>query len=142
DSLRTQTYPLVEIIIVDNGSSDGSLELLANNYPEVKVTCFQVNTGFSVAVNRGIRESSGEFVALLNNDTTVDPDWIAEMVRVLKKHPDAGSCGCKMLAYDDQRLLDGAGDGYRRGGLPGRIGHREIDQGQFDQQRLILGACG
>jgi GT2 family glycosyltransferase len=46
------------------------------------------------------------------------------------------------LAYDNHKLLDGAGDGYRRGGLPGRIGHRELDRGQFDQPRYILGACG
>jgi len=142
DSLTQQSYPDVEVIVVDNGSKDGSLELLQSTYPQVKLACFPVNTGFSVAVNRGIREASGEYIALLNNDTVVDPDWLSEMIRVLKSHPEAGSCGCKMLAYDDHKLLDGAGDGYRRGGLPGRIGHREVDLGQFDQQRYILGACG
>jgi GT2 family glycosyltransferase len=60
----------------------------------------------------------------------------------LDEHPEIGSCGCKMLAYDDHSLMDGAGDGYRRGGLPGRIGHRERDLGQFDRERYILGACG
>lgn len=142
DSLLAQSYGDLEIIVVDNGSKDGSIEFLSSNYKQVKVARFEVNTGFSVAVNRGITESSGEFVALLNNDTVVDSQWISEMVSVLEAHPEAGSCGCKMLAYDDHSLLDGAGDGYRRGGLPGRIGHREIDQGQFDTQRYILGACG
>jgi GT2 family glycosyltransferase len=142
DSLLQQEYQPLEIIIVDNGSKDGSVELLTENYPQVKLERFEYNTGFSVAVNRGIRAADGEYIALLNNDTTVDPKWISEMVRALDEHPEIGSCGCKMLAYDDHSLLDGAGDAYRRGGLPGRIGHRERDLGQFDQQRYILGACG
>lgn len=142
DSLAKQTYPHLEVIIVDNGSRDGSLELLRKDYPWVLLACFQSNTGFSVAVNRGISESSGEFIALMNNDTVADPDWIFELVKAMSERPEVGSCGCKMLAYDNPKLLDGAGDGYRRGGLPGRIGHRELDCGQFDNPRYILGACG
>lgn len=142
DSLAKQTYDKVEVIVVDNGSADGSVELLQENYPYIKLVRFEQNTGFSVAVNAGIRASDSEFVALLNNDTIVEPDWLKEMVRAMREHAEIGSTGCKMLAYDDKELLDGAGDGYRRGGLPGRIGHREKDKGQFDQERLILGACG
>ena len=142
DSLAAQTYAQLEIVVVDNGSVDGSVELLTEHYPQVKLATFPVNTGFSVAVNRGIRESSGEFIALMNNDTVADREWISAMMSVMREHPEIASCGCKMLAYDDHSLLDGAGDGYRRGGLPGRIGHREIDLGQFDTERYILGACG
>lgn len=142
ESLFKLNYGQVEVVVVDNGSADGSVELLQSDYPQVKLIRFQKNTGFSVAVNAGIKNSRGEYVALLNNDTVVEPDWISEMVRVLDEHPEAGSAGCKMLSYDDRHLLDGAGDGYRRGGLPGRIGHRERDCGQFDTQRYILGACG
>jgi GT2 family glycosyltransferase len=141
DSLAKQTYP-VETIVVDNGSKDGSVEYLEQNYPAVKLVKFDHNTGFSVAVNAGIRASDSEYVALINNDTVLEPDWTKEMVRALVEHPECGSAGCKMLAYDDRELLDGAGDGYRRGGLPGRIGHREKDRGQFDTPRYILGACG
>jgi GT2 family glycosyltransferase len=142
DSLAKQTYESIEIIIVDNGSKDGSVEFLQTNYAHVRLALFEHNTGFSVAVNRGIRESLGEFVALLNNDTVVDPHWAEEMVKAMRAHPEIGSAGCKMLAYDDHSMLDGAGDGYRRGGLPGRIGHRERDTGRFDVPRYILGACG
>ncbi len=142
DSLAELNYPQVEIIVVDNGSHDGSVELLQESYPHVRLARFEKNTGFSVAVNRGITEARGEFVALLNNDTTVDSNWLSEMVKVMREHPEIASCGCKMLSYDDRTILDGAGDGYRRGGLPGRIGHREKDCGQFDQMRYILGACG
>ena len=142
DSLAQQTYSQIELIIVDNGSHDGSVEFLQEKYPHVKLSRFEVNTGFSVAVNRGIQESTGELVSLLNNDTIVDPNWASELVRAMREHPEISSAGCKMLAYDDHGMLDGAGDGYRRGGLPGRIGHRERDTGRFDQPRYILGACG
>lgn len=142
DSLRGQSYANFEVVLVDNGSHDGSVQFLQENYPEVRLLTFAHNTGFSVAVNRGIVESRGEFVALLNNDTIVEPTWLYELVRALQEHPEIGSAGCKMLAYDDRSLLDGAGDGYRRGGLPGRIGHRERDTGRFDAPRYILGACG
>ncbi|MBX9689821.1 MAG: glycosyltransferase family 2 protein [Candidatus Obscuribacterales bacterium] len=142
DSLIASRYSQIEVVMVDNGSVDGSVEYLEENYPQLKLVKFPHNTGFSVAVNAGIRNSAGEFIALLNNDTVVDENWISRMVEVMRQHPEIGSTGCKMLAYDDHSLLDGAGDGYRRGGLPGRIGHREIDKGQFDQERYILGPCG
>lgn len=142
DSLAKQTYDKVEVIVIDNGSVDGSVEFLQDNYPQIHLIRFEKNTGFSVAVNAGIRAADSEFVALLNNDTVVEPDWLSEMIRAMRGHDEIGSTGCKMLAYDDKALLDGAGDGYRRGGLPGRIGHRERDRGQFDTERYILGACG
>ncbi|MCC6977466.1 MAG: glycosyltransferase family 2 protein [Candidatus Melainabacteria bacterium] len=142
DSLKAQTYEPIEVVIVDNGSKDGSVEYLQENYPEVKLVTFPVNTGFSPAVNAGIKASTGEMVALLNNDTVVDPNWMSELIKAMNEHPEAGSAGCKMLAYDDHTLLDGAGDGYRRGGLPGRIGHKERDTGRFNRKRYLLGACG
>jgi GT2 family glycosyltransferase len=142
DSLALQTYKNVEVIVVDNGSTDGSAQFLKDNYSWVRLIHFERNTGFSVAVNEGIHEARGSYITLLNNDTVAENTWIEELVRALNEHPDAGSVACKMLAYDDKTILDGAGDGYRRGGLPGRIGHREKDLGQFDTGRYVLGACG
>jgi GT2 family glycosyltransferase len=142
DSLKAQTYKNHEVVLVDNGSVDGSVELVESSYPDVRLIRYPVNTGFSVAVNRGIKEARGKLIALLNNDTVVDPAWISEMVQGIKRSPELGSVACKMLAYDDRSLLDGAGDGYRRGGLPGRIGHREKDIGQFNSERYVFGCCG
>lgn len=142
DSIRKQRHEKIETIIVDNGSHDGSVEFIKENYPEVKLITFDVNTGFSPAVNAGIRGATGYYIALLNNDTIVEPLWVEELVKALDHHPEVGSVGCKMLAYEDQTILDGVGDGYRRGGLPGRIGHKERDEGRFDSSRYILGACG
>lgn len=142
DSIREQSYPNLETYIVDNGSHDGSVEFLKSQYPEVKLICNRVNTGFSPAVNQGIRKSEGAYVALINNDTIVDVDWVKHLALTLDSHEELGSVGCKMLAYDNPEILDGVGDGYRRGGLPGRIGHGERDIGLFDEERYILGACG
>src|SRR5262249_13821079 len=91
DSLLKQTHPSVEIVIVDNGSKDGSVEFIKENYSGVRLITFEQNTGFSVAVNRGIVESTGEFVALLNNDTVVDPNWLTEVVRAMREHPEISS---------------------------------------------------
>jgi GT2 family glycosyltransferase len=141
DAIRRQSYPRIETIIVDNGSTDGSLELIAEKYPEVRLVAFQTNTGFSPAVNAGIRAAAGRYVALLNNDTVVEPLWVEELVKALDRHPEVGSVGCKMLRSDDPAVLDGVGDSYPRGGLPGRIGNGERDEGHFDEPRYILGAC-
>jgi GT2 family glycosyltransferase len=142
ESLFQQSYKTIEVVVVDNGSHDGSVAFLEQNYQSIKLAKFSENTGFSIAVNRGIQESSGEYIALLNNDTIIDINWASELVRAMREHPEIASAGCKMLAFDDHSMLDGAGDGYRRGGLPGRIGHRERDTGRFDIPRYILGACG
>jgi len=142
DSLLGQTYKDIEIIVIDNGSKDGSVEFLAKNYPQVKVIPLERNTGFSHAVNRGIEASGGDFIALINNDTKADEQWLERMVAALIDHSEIGSVACKMLSLDNPKILDGAGDGLRRGGLPGRIGHGQVDVGQFNSQRYVLGACG
>ncbi len=142
DSLYAQKYQNFEIIIVDNGSIDGSPALIKSEYPLVRLIELTTNTGFSYAVNLGIKQSKGSLIALINNDTVSDVNWLKVMVAIINSHSEIGSVACKMLMYNDPAYLDGSGDGYRRGGLPGRIGHRERDLGQFNQERYIMGACG
>ena len=142
DSLLGQTYRNFEIIVVDNGSQDGSIDLLKQHYPHVKLLALENNTGFSFAVNRGIEVSSGEYIGLINNDTKAHEQWLEKMVLALKNHTGIGSVACKMLSLSDPTILDGAGDGLRRGMLPARIGHGEKDIGQFNNERYVLGACG
>ncbi len=141
-SIYQQTYKNFEAIVIDNGSKDDSVDFLKTHYNTVKIIELPVNTGFSHAVNLGIKASMGEYIALINNDTVLDADWVKIMVETIEKHPETGSVACKMLMYNDPSYLDGAGDGYRRGGLPGRIGHRERDLGQFNKTRYVMGACG
>src|SRR5579862_7979127 len=77
DALRRQTHANLEVIVVDNASTDGSQDLIAQNYPEVKLVQLPKNMGFTGACNAGLRAATGGYQALLNNDTEVDPGWAA-----------------------------------------------------------------
>jgi GT2 family glycosyltransferase len=140
-SLRRQTYRGFETLLVDNGSSDGSLELVRRNFPEVRVIPLPENRGFAAAVNAGIETSTGELVVLLNNDTEQDPGWLEALVQAADAHPEAGLFASKLVDFHERSLLDGAGDALRLSGLPYRIGHGEIDRGQFDKPAFVFSAC-
>jgi GT2 family glycosyltransferase len=142
DSLRGQTYPRFEVIVVDNNSTDGSLALMEREYGEVRVIPLEENRGFAGAVNAGIREAKGEIIALLNNDTEADPHWLAELWAGLERHPDAGSATAKMLLFDQRQVINAAGDFYTVDGVPGNRGVWEQDEGQFDQEEKVFSACG
>ncbi len=141
NSLREQTFKDFETVLVDNGSTDGSVAFVGRNFPEVRVVPLGENKGFSAAVNAGIKASEAEYVALLNNDTEVDPGWLGALVRAAESHPEAGLFASKLVNFYDRSLLDGAGDALRRGGLPYRIGHKELDRGQFDEPAFVFSAC-
>jgi GT2 family glycosyltransferase len=87
DSLRAQTHRELEVILVDNGSTDGSVELVRERYPEVVLLAETENLGFAEGCNRGIDRASGEWVALLNNDAVAEPGWAAAMVEAAVKAP-------------------------------------------------------
>jgi GT2 family glycosyltransferase len=140
-SLREQSFRDFETVLVDNASSDGSVKLVERNFPEVRIVLLEDNKGFSAAVNAGIGTSITEYVALLNNDTEVDPGWLQALVRAADSHPEAGLFGSKLVNFYDRRVLDGAGDALRKSGLPYRIGHGEIDHGQFESEAFVFGAC-
>ncbi len=95
DSLRSQRLGDFEIIVVDNASTDGSRELLARDYPEVRLLALQSNRGFTGACNAGIRVAQGAIVVLLNNDTEAAPDWLAEVEAAFQRHSDAGIVASK-----------------------------------------------
>ena len=86
-----------EVYVVDNNSVDGSLKMLAEKFPEVKVIANKDNVGFSRANNQAIRISTGEYVLLLNPDTVVEDDTFAKTIEFMDSHPDAGGLGVKMV---------------------------------------------
>jgi len=100
------------VLVVDNGSSDDSVELIKQAFPWVRVIEHADNRGFPAAVNAGIRESRGEFIALLNNDTRAEPDWLERLVGAMKRWPDASFAACKMLRYEPPHCIDSAGDRF------------------------------
>jgi GT2 family glycosyltransferase len=97
ESLQRQTYPQVEVIVADNGSTDGSLNLLARDYPKVRVLALGQNLGFTGACNAGMQAARGDLVILFNNDTEADPGWVGEVVAAFQRHPEAGIVASKML---------------------------------------------
>ena len=140
-SLRDQSFTDFETLLVDSGSTDGSLDFVAQNFPDVKTIALGENRGFSGAVNEGIRASGTELVALLNNDTEQDPDWLRALLRAAQDHPESGLFASKLVDFHDRRVLDGAGDAMRLSGLPYRLGHGERDGGRFDTPGYVFGAC-
>src|SRR3954452_22646866 len=102
DALQRQTYLNIEVIIVDNASSDGSQEAIRRDYPWVKLIDLPENRGFTGACNAGMQAAQGEFVALLNNDTEADTGWVTAVVDAFQHHPEIGSVASKMLLFDQR----------------------------------------
>ena len=142
DSLRCQTFRALEVIVADNGSTDGSLELLARDFPEIRTLALGENRGFAGACNAGMRAARGTFVALLNNDTEADPRWVEEVVAAFKRHPEAGLVASKMLMFDQRDTFHTAGDFYRVDGIPGNRGVWQKDSGQYEVEEHVFSACG
>jgi GT2 family glycosyltransferase len=142
DSLYAQTYPHVEVIVADNGSTDGSLELLARDYAWVRVLVLGENRGFTGACNAGLEVAQGEFAVLLNNDTEADVYWVEEIVAAFERHPEAGLVASKMLLFDQRDAFHTAGDFFRVNGIPGNRGVWQKDEGQYEREEEVFSACG
>lgn len=142
DSLRRQHYAPLEILVVDNASTDGSCELVTRDYPEVRLIALPQNRGFTGACNAGIQAAQGEIIALLNNDTEVDPGWTAALVDAFARHPEAGLVACKMMLFDQRDRFHTAGDLFRVDGRLFNRGVWEKDEGQYDQETYVFSACG
>ncbi len=142
DSVRAQTYEPIEIIVVDDGSSDGSADLTASAYPEVRLIRLPRNRGFAYTANQGMVAASGEIIALLNNDAVAEPNWVEELVGALARHPEAGSAASKILLLDRPNTLNSAGDIFRRTGVPDNRGAWEPDLGQFEEEAEVFSASG
>ncbi|MCL7476039.1 MAG: glycosyltransferase [ANME-2 cluster archaeon] len=140
-SLVKQDYPSLEIIFVDNGSSDGSIEFVEQNYPHVIIVSHSTNLGFAQGINSGIKVSRGKYLATINNDAEADPEWISRLVNVLESDSQIGCCASKMLRYYDRNVIDSAGvEIYQNGNAYDR-GANEKDTGQYDSQVEVFGAC-
>ena len=142
DSLAQQTYSPLEVLVVDNASTDGSQALIHDNFPEVKLIVLPENRGFTGACNAGIEQAQGAYISLLNNDTQVEPDWAAAIVDAYERHSDVGIVASKMLLFDKRDHFHTAGDYFTVDGRPGNRGVWQQDTGQFDQEAFVFSACG
>jgi GT2 family glycosyltransferase len=120
DSLAAQSYQEFETILVDNGSSDGSVDFIRTHYPWVKLVISPDNSGFARGNNLGFAQAGGEYLVTLNNDTQVDPDWLQRLVEVAEDNNQAGMVGSRICAFEEPDLIDSLGvricaDGMSRG---------------------------
>jgi GT2 family glycosyltransferase len=140
-SLREQRFDAFETVVVDNGSSDDSLELLARDFPWVRVIARQDNGGFSTAVNEGIRQTRSPLVVLLNNDTRADPGWLEALYDGLQRYPEASMAASRMLLYDPPHAVDSAGDGYSLRAGAGYNLAAGASADSVDEDAWVFGAC-
>ena len=109
-TLGRQTYADFETLLVDNGSTDGSIEFVKENFPHVIIMALGRNLGFGGGNNKGILAARGKYIVLLNNDTEVEPNWLAELVHGITSDPKVGMCASKLVFADNPGIVDSAGD--------------------------------
>jgi GT2 family glycosyltransferase len=142
DAVAGQRRQPDETLVVDDASTDGSLDLLRERYPWVRVLSLPRNLGFVGAVNHGFAHAKGQIVALLNTDTEAEPGWLESLVAPLEADPLLGCTASKLLLFDRRDTVHAAGDGYSAGGVPINRGAWTRDDGRFDAPELIFGASG
>lgn len=141
-SVIGQNYKNIEVIVVDNGSTDGSVEYVEQNYGAVKLVCNSTNIGYAEGNNEGIKISSGKYVTVLNNDTEVDKNWIRSLAEVAEERPDVGMFACKILSYYNRNQIDCVGHLIYPDGLSRGRGRGEIDEGQYDNAEEVAFPSG
>ncbi len=142
-SLSAQRAPAFEVILVDNGSSDGSVEMAISRYsrdPAFTLTIIRnrENFGFCKANNQGIDRAQSEYIALLNNDAEAEPDWLASLLGAFEGRPELGMAASKILVHEDPGTIDKAGHQIYPDGQNWGRGHGESDIGQYEEVEETL----
>lgn len=148
-SLAETEYGPIEIIVADNGSSDGSLNYLRKQFPEVQIIEFGANWGYSGAYNRAIPSASGKYCVLLNFDVEVEPNWLSQAVEVMESDPRIAASQPKLKQYQAHNQFEYSGgsggflDAYGYPCVRGRVFEStEPDFGQYDDSCDIFWATG
>ncbi len=140
-SLASQSVRDFETILVDNGSNDGTAEFVREKYPWVKLVLLPGNTGFAEGNNRGFAEAEGEFIVTLNNDTKLEPGFLAALVASAEADPTIGMVAAKMLNFYEKGRIDSVGVGIAPNGMGQNIGVGKQDCGQYDAASAVFGPC-
>jgi GT2 family glycosyltransferase len=145
-SLINQSYNDWKLVLVDNGSSDNSVNYTKQFISSSHIIELKTNTGFAHAVNDGIKYSIknlySEYILLINNDIELAPDFLEQGISIFRQHDDVSAVAVKMLNYYNRDMIDNCGDFIKaNGGSPVARGYGEKDTGQYDKQEYIFGAC-
>ncbi len=140
EALAEQTSRDFYALIVDNGSTDGSVEYLKEEWPDVRLLALPENTGFCHACNAGVQAVKTPYVILLNNDTIPEKDFVKELIRGMERRRDAFSCASCMLTVRDTTVLDGAGDLYSALGWAFARGKDEKAV-RYGREDTVFSAC-
>jgi GT2 family glycosyltransferase len=131
-----------DVTLIDNASTDGSVEHLRRHHRWVRLVTSSRNLGFAPATDLALRSVAGEHLVLLNNDTVVRPGWLAALVEAAERDPQAGAVTSKLVFGDRPGVIQNAGGLLLSDGSGGDRGTGEPDRGQFDVAEDVFGACG
>lgn len=140
-SLLNQNYKNFEIVLVDNSSTDNSVEYVEKNFPKIKIIKLDRNYGFAKAINRGVKQSNAKYVVFLNNDTSVDENWLKHLIVCADLHPEVISVNSRLLNFYERKRIDGVGITINEVGQARSIGWQEKDKEQY-KEGYIFGATG
>jgi GT2 family glycosyltransferase len=136
-----QQGPSFEVIVVDNGSSDGSAAYVRERFPMVRLVALPDNTGFAAGNNHGAAAAAGSWLVFLNNDTEVQPGWLQALVAAAGSDNATGLVTSRIVFLHDPSILDSAGDAVTRAGGAFKRGHgRPIHQ--YATREPVFAACG
>jgi GT2 family glycosyltransferase len=140
NSVERLERPPAELVVVDNGSTDGSADLVRRGHPQATLLALEENLGFCRANNVGIRDTESPFVLALNPDTRLEPDFLEQLLPAFDD-PRVGLASGKLLRFDG-RTIDSAGQMLGRSRQPKDRGYGLEDRGQLDRDEEVFGACG
>jgi len=144
ESLKNLEYPKekLEIIIVDNASTDGTIEYLSSNFPDILLIKFDKNYGFCKPNNEGAKKAKGEYLVFLNNDTVVTPKWLSELIKGVLDNDRVISCASKMLYYDQKDTINTAGGKITIIGGGFYNGYGDKDSPKYNAEYYTGFGCG
>lgn len=141
ESLSSQDYQGFDTLVIDNGSTDGSVQFIKENFPGIKVMCLDRNTGFANAVNIGIENSTTPYIALLNTDTQAYPDWLSSLLRKIESSPpEVAAINPQMLQMENPELIDDAGDELSWYGAATKRGNGEPAE-DYGKEEEVFSPC-
>ncbi len=141
-TLFAQNFQDFEVFVVDNNSTDDSVAWVRQHFPQVRLLENEANVGLCAANNRGILATGAEFVAILNNDTEFEPDWLGSLVRAMEADPSVGMCASKMLLTDRRDMIESAGIVVDRAGIAWGLESGSPDGQGVAVPTPVFGACG